>query len=182
MEPYQNESLVEIALLIMKTKKRPKPLKELTTEVFQAKGITAITEEMKAQFQLDFMLSGHFVCCGENKNGHKLWDLKNRQPSTLLDKDGNYLEDLYADDEDVLKHELKDDFAFVAEGDKSIDDFISDDEEESDEEEDEIEEELGLVELDSEDELAVTTEIVVESDDDEEDEEEDEIEIELQDK
>jgi DNA-directed RNA polymerase delta subunit len=181
------DSLLEIATCLMKSKRKPKSLKELTNEVFQAKGIKDDKDigEKKAQFQVDFMVSGNFVCCGENKQGYKLWDLKSRQPSTLLDKDGNYLEDLYADDEDVIKNELKDDFAYSSDLDKNLDSFIEDDEEDDDDtEKDDIEEELGLVgageDVEETDE-PTTTEIVIDDEDDEEGETEelDDIEKEL---
>lgn len=178
MEIFENESLIDIAIRIMKLKKKPKSLKELTNEIFQAKNIKENVEDLKAQFQMDFMLSGHFVCCGEDKNGLKLWDLKSRQPSTLLDKDGNYLEDLYENDEDVIKNELKDEFEFDHE-DKAIDELISDDDEEETDETDDIEEELGLVEVDEETDVSLTTEVAVEPSEDEETEDEDEIEEKL---
>lgn len=180
MDKYLNESMMEAAIRIMKTKKKPKSLRDLTNEVFLAKQIKGNIEEKKAQFQMDFMLSGHFVCCGENKQGHKLWDLKNRQPTTLLDKDGQFLEDLYADDEDVINNELKDDLIYTAELDKSIDSYIEDDEDDdNDNETDDIEEELGLVGLHDSDEEGATTEIIID-DDDEDEEEIDDIEEELQ--
>lgn len=181
MNNYQNDSLLEAAIKLMKSKKKPKVLKELTDEVFKAKGIKENLDEKRAQFQMDFMLSGYFVCCGENNAGNKLWDLKSRQPSTLLDRDGNYLEDLYADDEDVIKNELKDDVLFTGDNETNIDAFIEDDEEEESETEtDDIEEELGLVGLDEEAEgEATTTEIIVDEEDEEDDEEEDDIEAEL---
>lgn len=180
MEIYENESFIDIAIRVMKTKKKPKSLKELTNEIFQAKGIKENIEELKAQFQMDFMLSGYFVCCGEDKNGLKLWDLKSRQPSTLLDKDGNYLEDLYENDEDVIRNELKDDYVFENELDKTVDEIISDDEEEETDETDDIEEELGLVEVDADADVSVTTEVVVEEEDSEDEtDDEDEIEQEL---
>lgn len=154
MSIYNNESLLEIAVRLMKSKKKPKSLKELTNEVFKEKGIIEdeLIEEKKAQFQVDFMVSGHFVCCGENSKGHKLWDLKSRQPSTLIDKDGNLLEDLYADDEDVVKNELKDDDVLFDE-----DGHLLEDEDDDNDEHDDIEEELSLVSDSTED--TVTEEV-----------------------
>lgn len=131
-----NESLIEVAVRLMRNKKKPKNMIYITNEVFQAKGIrdSKNMDKLKAQFQLDFMLSGEFICCGEDKHGYKLWDLKGRQPTTLLDKEGAYLEDLYEDDEDVLKNELKDDY----DEEKYKDD-------EDDEEADDIEEEIKAI-------------------------------------
>ena len=154
MEMNKNESLIDISIKVMKTKKKPKTFKDVANEVFQIKGIKSVSEELKAQFQMDFMLSGYFICCGEDKNGLKLWDLKSRQPSTLLDKDGNYLEDLYENDEEVIKNELKDDYDV---SDDKIEEYGLDDEEESDETDD-IEAELGLIEVSDE---PTTTEKII---------------------
>ena len=91
------------------------------------------------------MLSGFFVCCGEDKQGNQLWDLKTRQLSALLDKDSGYMRDLSDEDEEALSNELKDDFQF---GDHDgIDQYIDDDDEEERNEQDDIEEDLGLVSL-----------------------------------
>jgi len=137
----QNESLIEIALREMKSKRRPRTLAKIAKEVFEIKGINPEeNQELLAQFHMDFMLSGYFVCCGEDKNGVKLWDLKNRQPSSLLDKDGSYLEDLYDYDDEVAKYELKDDMIYDTDLDYEED--YEEDEEDYDEETDDIEEEL----------------------------------------
>ena len=80
----KNDSLLEIAFEEMKKKKKPKTLEKICKDVFEIKGIK-YNEETASQFQIDFMLSGNFVCCGEDKDGEKLWDLKSRQSSSLLD-------------------------------------------------------------------------------------------------
>ena len=59
------------------------------------------------------MLSGFFVCCGEDKQGNQLWDLKTRQLSALLDKDSGYMRDLSDEDEEALSNELKDDLEII---------------------------------------------------------------------
>lgn len=171
----KNDSLLEIATSLMKKKRKPQTLDSILEEVFQKKGISLDDANVVAQFEVDFMLSGVFIYCGEDKNGKQLWDLKERQPSSLLDKDGGYLEDIYADDEDVIKNELKDDFSY---GDKNLDDFINDDGEVEETEEDDIQEELGLVAEDSEGEEVAADSLEDEEDmefslEDEEDEEDD---------
>ena len=164
MNTDKNESLLDIAIRLMRSKKKPKSLRELTNEVFQTKGVTGDDiEDRKAQFQVDFMLSGHFVCCGENSKGLKLWDLKSRQPSTLLDKDGSYLEELFSYDEDVIKNELKDEDVYEIKT-KSDDELFEDDTDEDDDTDD-IEEELGLVVEDDDEE---TEEVLAADLDDEE--------------
>lgn len=138
-----NDSLIEIALREMKSKRRPRTLAKITKDVFEVKGINPKeAKELLTQFQMDFMLSGHFICCGEDKHGVKIWDLKNRQPSSLLDKDGSYLEDLYDYDDEVTKHELKDDIPYKIDSDFDDDDTDDDDDDTDVEETDDIEEEL----------------------------------------
>lgn len=137
-----NDSLIEIALQEMERKRRPRTLQKITKDVLEIKGVNPKkAKEMIAQFQLDFMLSGHFICCGEDKNGVKIWDLKKRQPSSLLDKDGSYLEDLYDYDDEVAKYELKDTIPYKAKSDFDDDDDDDDDDKDI-EETDDIEEEL----------------------------------------
>lgn len=137
----KNDSLIEIAYREMSKKRKPKTLDKICKDVFEIKGIK-YDEKEASQFQIDFMLSGNFVCCGEDKNGEKLWDLKSRQLSSLLDKDGSYLDDPYDDDDDVKENELNDDMGYLGideEKEQSIDD---EDEEDDNEETDDIEEEL----------------------------------------
>ena len=141
----RNDSLLEIAVKLMKKKKKPQTLKSMLNEIFERKGIEQ-TEQAVAQFEVDFMLSGLFIYCGEDKDKNQLWDLKERQPSSLLDKDGGVL-DLYEDDEEATKNELRDDVDFA---DKNVDDYINDDEIDKKDDEDDIEEELGLVGEDEE--------------------------------
>lgn len=164
------DSFLEIAVALMKKKKKPQSLDTMTKEVFAKKGVVG-SELQIAQFQVDFMLSGYFVCCGEDKTGNQLWDLKTRQNSSLLDKDGGYLKDLNDDDDEVKKNELKDDNFDDHQG---IDQYIEDDDEEEKAEQDDIEEDLGLVSSDS------VTEDVEHLDDDEDDEEEEEEEDDIE--
>lgn len=166
------DSFLEIAVVLMKKKKKPQSLDAITKEVFSKKGVDG-SELQVAQFQVDFMLSGHFVCCGEDKDGIQLWDLKNRQPSSLLDKEGVYLKDMSDEDPEVINNELKDDYQF--DGHDDIDQYIDDDDEETTEQDD-IEEDLGLVSLDQESE---ESEEIVNYDNDDEEEEIDDIEEEL---
>lgn len=160
------DSFLEIAVALMKKKKKPQSLETLTKEVFSKKGVEG-NELQIAQFQVDFMLSGFFVCCGEDKSGNQLWDLKTRQNSSLLDKDSGYMRDLSDEEEEALSNELKDDYTFGDED--NIDQYIDEDDEEVNEQDD-IEEDLGLVSLDADSE---DNEEVINYDFDEEDEEED---------
>ena len=167
----QYDSLLEIALREMKSKRKPRTLAKITKDVFEVKGINPDDNpEMLTQFHMDFMLSGHFICIGEDKHGVKLWDLKNRQPSTLLDKDGSYLEDLYDYDDEVAKYELKDDIPYQEEDNLDDDDDDDNDLEESDD----IEEELFNQSEDEEDEEEEDDFVIDVLDDEEDDEDEDE--------
>lgn len=140
MNNNKNNSLLEIAIKEMENKKKPKTLDEIINDVFQIKGIKE-KDEYLSQFVMDFMLSGAFICCGEDKRGKKLWDLKERQPSSILDKDGTYYDELY-DDEDVVKHELSDETLYkVASG--IAEDFEEEEDDDEIEETDEIAEDLS---------------------------------------
>lgn len=170
-----NDSLLEIAVALMKRKKKPQTLESMLDEVFQKKGM-AKDDQTVAQFEVDFMLSGLFIYCGEDKDKNQLWDLKERQPSSLLDKDGGYL-DLYENDEEVIKNELKDDTLYT---DKNVDEFINDDDIEDKEEEDDIEEEIrnGMVDDEGETQEIDSSEFQEYEEEEEVDEEEEEDDIE----
>ena len=161
------DSFLEIAVALMKKKKKPQSLETLTKEVFSKKGVEG-NELQIAQFQVDFMLSGYFVCCGEDKQGNQLWDLKTRQLSSLLDKDSGYMRDLSDEEKEAEDNELKDDNQF---GDnEDLDQYFDDDDEEK-EEQDDIEEDLGLVSLDEDSEKGMDE--IINEDFVEEDEEDD---------
>lgn len=144
MSDKKNDSLLEIALELMESKRKPKPISKIAKEVFELKGLTASEAQTAlGQFEMDFMLSGYFICCGEDaKSGEKLWDLKNRQPFSLLDKAGNSLDDPYDNDEEVKANELTDTVQYE---DKNVYDLDDDDDEDDDDNaKDEIEEELDM--------------------------------------
>jgi DNA-directed RNA polymerase delta subunit len=168
MNNNNNDSLIEIAFRVMKSKRKEQPLAKICKEVFEIKGIKPEDEhKYRTQFQMDFMLSGLFICCSEKK-GVKLWDLKNRRPSSFLDKEGNYAEDIYSDDEDVIKNELSDEIEYNIAGEQNEEDIEDEDEEEAT---DEIEEELrsgGYYDEDDEDDRENKT-YEIDAEDDEED-------------
>ena len=144
---YENDSLLEIAKELMEKKRKPHSIQNLAKEVFELKGLKVSDNlEMYSQFVNDFMLCGYFICCGEDKKGVKLWDLKSRQRHELLEKDGAYLDDPYGDDEDVVNNELKDDDYYYGDSkdsyDNQFDDEDDDEEDDDEEEKDDIEEEL----------------------------------------
>ena len=85
----------------------------------------ALAKELAPQFILDFMQSGYFIYCGDD-----CWDLKDRQPTSILDKDGHDYEKALETDE-VIENE---NWNYVASND-------SEESEESDEDNDEKQEE-----------------------------------------
>ena len=90
-----NDSLIEIALREMKSKRKPRTLAKIAKDVFEIKGLD-IKKEKKAlaQFEMDFMLSGYFVCCGEDKYGNK-FGIEDASLHPCLTENGAFLEDLY---------------------------------------------------------------------------------------
>lgn len=138
------DSMLEIAMRLMKNRK-PHTIQNLAKDVFEIKGLK-ISEhlDLYSQFINDFMLCGYFICCGENKKGVKLWDIKSRQSHDLMEKDGACLDDPYGDDEDVINNELKDDLEYQAgtDFDPLVSETTDDEEEKEVEEKDDIEEAL----------------------------------------
>ena len=142
------DSMLELAIELMEKKRKPHTIQSIAKDVFEMKGLK-VNENLEtySQFINDFMLCGLFICCGEDKKGVKVWDLKSRQKQEIMDKDGSFFDDPYGDYEDVIKHELKDEFEYLKESKQEYDDQYSDDSDEDDKEEDEkddIEEELML--------------------------------------
>lgn len=155
----QNNSLIEIAIELMEKKRKPHTILSIAKDVFEMKGLELNDNpEILSQFQIDFMLCGYFMCCGEDKKGNKLWDLKERQHHELLDKENVYLDDLYEDDEEVKKNELKEeDYNYANKENQEFDsEYNNDNNDEDDdevEEKDDIEEELLLNDMYDDDEL-----------------------------
>ncbi len=134
----KEKSLLEIAIELLDAKKKPQKMITIVKEVMELKGIKAsYAKELAPQFMLDFMQSGYFVYCGDD-----CWDLKDRQPTSVLDKDGGDYTDIYEDDEDVKKNELKDDL-YEEENSKKEDNDDDDDDFDKEEEMDDLDEELA---------------------------------------
>ena len=104
MAKNEEKSLLEIAIELLEKKRGPQHIDTIVKEVMSLKGYKVAESKEKApQFLMDFMLSGNFVYCGED-----CWDLKYRQPTSVLDKDGGDYESFYYDEE-VTNNELTDD-------------------------------------------------------------------------
>jgi DNA-directed RNA polymerase delta subunit len=156
----KEKSLLEIAIELLDMKKITAILKE----VMEIKGVKAsVMKELSPQFILDFMQSGYFVYCGD-----ECWDLKDRQPTAVLDKESGDYDDIYEDDEDVKKNELKDDI-FI---DDNIDRIQDNDEDDDENEEDEIDDDLAKAFDDFDDEYNAGL-ILVDDNQEEENEDDD---------
>ncbi len=144
----QTKSMIECAIELMKTKKKPHTLKSIAKEVFEMQGLKVNEHpDLYSQFVSDFMLCGYFIYCGEikDKKGVKLWDIKTRQHSSLLENDAEYT-DPYENDEEVVRNELKDETEYLDKEDGFVDNTDSDDQydmDEEKEEKDDIEEALS---------------------------------------
>lgn len=153
----KDKSLLEISIELLQKKRKPQKLLTIVQEVMEIKGYRSQqAKQHTAQFLLDFMQSGYFVYCGDD-----CWDLKERQPLSVLDKDGGDYEEIYYDDEDVKNNELKDDMYDQAfeKLDSNDDDDDSDDDNDEDEDDDiarelsnfgDEEEEDGITEVENE--------------------------------
>ena len=156
----KDKSLLEIAVELLATKHQPQTILQIAKEAMEIKGLkTAQAKELLPQFLLDFQSSGYFVYCGDD-----CWDLKDRQPTSVLDKDGGDYEDLFENDEDVKKNELKDgafDASYADENNYESPIIVNDEDGEEDDDEDE----------NDEDDLSNEFEVLVDSVEDEEEDE-----------
>ena len=160
----KEKSLLEIAIELLDMKKKPQKITAILKEVMEIKGVKAsVMKELSPQFILDFMQSGYFVYCGD-----ECWDLKDRQPTAVLDKESGDYDDIYEDDEEVKKNELKDDI-FI---DDNIDRIQDNDEDDDENEEDEIDDDLAKAFDDFDDEYNAGL-ILVDDNQEEENEDDD---------
>lgn len=129
----KDKSLLEIAIELLQKKRKPQKINSIVAEVMELKGYKPTQANAEApQFILDFMQSGNFVYCGDD-----CWDLKDRQPLSILDKDGGDYEEIFDDNEDVKNNELKNDdilepFITPIDDDSDDDDTVKDDDAEED--------------------------------------------------
>lgn len=127
----EDKSLLDIAIDFVASSDGPQSINEIIKYVTEYKSIKkSELEDVKTQFVMDFMLSGNFVYCGDD-----CWDLKYRQPTSVLDKDGGDYKDFYADDEEVTRNELNDDNEYDYDS-ESGDAQVEDDDDENEDEDD----------------------------------------------
>lgn len=159
----KDKSLLEIAVELLQKKRKPQKILTIMTEVMEIKGYKPQqAKQHAAQFIADFMESGIFVYCGDD-----CWDLKERQSTAVLDKDGGDYEEIYYNDEDVKKNELKDDIF--------DDSYISDDDDDSDDDEEDDDIARELENMDDDDFEHEITEIESQEDDEISDDDEDDL-------
>ncbi len=154
----KDKSLLEIAVELLQKKRKPQKILTIMTEVMEIKGYKPqLAKQHAAQFIADFMESGIFVYCGDD-----CWDLKERQSTAVLDKDGGDYEEIYYNDEDVKKNELKDD---IFEDGYISDDLDEEEDDDLDEEEDDDDIARELENMDDDDFEHEITEIESQEDD-----------------
>ena len=143
----KDKSLLEIAVELLNGKQKPQKLNTIVREAMEIKGVkSTVAKEITPQFILDFMQSGYFIYCGDD-----CWDLKDRQPTSILDKDGHDYESIFEEDEDVKKNELKDEDIYgQLPEDEEHEEHDEDDDDNKEEDEDDLSSEF---ELKDEDEL-----------------------------
>jgi len=80
----EDKTFLNLAIEYLESKDGPQPITDILNYVMDAKTVKkSELDDTKAQFIMDFMLSGNFIYCGGNDE----WDLKSRQPLSVIDKD-----------------------------------------------------------------------------------------------
>jgi len=91
----EHRSMIETAVEVLKKKRSPQKMETIYDEVAKTLGFDdSKKENNKARFYSDLSLTGVFVFTGD---GH--WDLKERQPIELWDKDASF----FIDPEEIKK-------------------------------------------------------------------------------
>jgi DNA-directed RNA polymerase subunit delta len=84
-----HRSMLETAIGVMKRKRSPQPFIKIYEEVVEELGFSTVQKEHNiARFYSDLSLSAFFVYTGDNN-----WDLKERQPTDMWDKDASFFID-----------------------------------------------------------------------------------------
>ena len=159
----KDKSLLEIAVELLSTKHKPQPIMTIAKEAMEIKGLkVSAAKEALPQFILDFQASGYFVYCGDG-----CWDLKDRQPTSVLDKDGIDFSTNSEFEDEAKKNELKDD-SYEAEVRANANHDDDEDETEDDDDISTLLKESNSDELDIEENVITGFEEYVGEDDDEE--------------
>ena len=135
----KDKSLLEIAIELLSGKQKCQKLNTIVREVMEIKGVkNAHIKELTPQFILDFMQSGYFVYCGDD-----YWDLKDRQPTSVLDKDGHDYDTNYDEKEEVESNQLSEENLYGQYNDSDYDADKEDDEDDDEDKEEENEYDLS---------------------------------------
>ena len=168
-----HRSMLETAIGVMKRKRSPQPFMKIYEEVAEELQFSEVQKtDNVARFYSDLSLSAYFVYTGDNN-----WDLKERQPTDMWDKDASFFidpEELKARKAERAEKRalLRKEKAAKADLDLEVDEF-----EETEDEllfGDDLDDDLDDDDLDFEDEL---DELDDDDDDDDEDDDVDDSEI-----
>ena len=84
-----HRSMLETAIGVMKRKRSPQPFMKIYEEVAEELQFSEVQKtDNVARFYSDLSLSAYFVYTGDNN-----WDLKERQPTDMWDKDASFFID-----------------------------------------------------------------------------------------
>ncbi len=113
------KSLIELAVDLMKKKKKPQNIYKFLNELAELRGLDTNDSVIMSKMYTDITTSSIFVYCGddEDTNDKDRWDLKHNHPLSLFDKEGSYFNS--AEDKARAKEELKADKAKI-EAEKEI--------------------------------------------------------------
>ena len=131
---YEQLSLLEIAIELMREKGEPTPILDIIGEALKIKGIDDSDGVQSTRLYMDITASSDFVLCDGGK-----WDLKANQSLDMFDRDGSaYI--VQSEEEDEKEDSRKDevgvnDFDLDEDNDQDYDDE-DEDEDYDDEDED----------------------------------------------
>lgn len=161
MEKTDQMSMIEVAEMLIKNKKKPQNIRSLLKEVAEIKNIDENDLDLMAQLYIDITTNSKFVFCGDDT-----WDLKSRHSLDLWDKDGSHFYNSTEEEEEEEEITV-DDYNLTEDEEEEIED----DEEDEDEDEDDVdfdeEEDVDFIDSDDEDDDVTAIEDEVEYDEDE---------------
>ncbi len=105
------KSLLDLAVNLMKKKKKPQNIYKFLNELAEIRGLDINDPVIMSKMYTDITTSSMFVYCGDDEESKEKdrWDLKHNHPLSLFDKEGSYFNS--AEDKARAKEELKADKA-----------------------------------------------------------------------
>ena len=123
----KEKSFLELSIDFLSEQQGPQNITVIGEAVMNMKGLKASqAKEALPQFYCDFMESGYFVYVGDEN-----WDLKERQSTSILDKDGTDYTSI-DDDEEAKKNEMRSDYDEQEIRDDSEDEDLENNEDDDD--------------------------------------------------